>query len=212
MVTCSDSVSRGSVLDKSGDVIEERLRKHRLSVFARQAIADEREGIHATAKRLIDEGYQLILFTGGTGLSPRYVTPYAIRPLIEREVPGIMEVARDEMKKEGERLSVLRDRLLDSLLALPGTSLNGAREHLLPHAFNISFGSVESQVLISRLNKYLAVSSGSACTSATLEPSYVLRALGIGDKRAAGSLRFSLGRPTKEDEIINDNSNTTRGY
>jgi cysteine desulfurase len=111
------------------------------------------------------------------------------------------EVARDEMKKEGERLSVLRDRLLDSLLALPGTSLNGAREHLLPHAFNISFGSVESQVLISRLNKHLAVSSGSACTSATLEPSYVLRALGIGDERAAGSLRFSLGRPTKEDEI-----------
>jgi molybdopterin biosynthesis enzyme MoaB len=70
VVTCSDSVSRGSVLDKSGDVIEERLRKHRLSVSARLAIADEREGIHATAKRLIDEGYQLILFTGGTGLSP----------------------------------------------------------------------------------------------------------------------------------------------
>jgi cysteine desulfurase len=122
-------------------------------------------------------------------------------------VPGIVglgkaaALADAEMTADALRLSALRDQLLHSLLQIQGTSLNGAREHLLPHAFNISFGSVESQVLISRLNKHLAVSSGSACTSATLEPSYVLRALGIGDERAASSLRFSLGRMTRAEEI-----------
>jgi cysteine desulfurase len=123
-------------------------------------------------------------------------------------VPGIVglgkaaAIAAAEMHADALRLSALRDQLLDSLLSIEGTSLNGVREQLLPHAFNISFGSVESQVLISRLNKHLAVSSGSACTSATLEPSYVLRALGIGDERAASSLRFSLGRMTTEADII----------
>lgn len=122
-------------------------------------------------------------------------------------VPGIVglgkaaAIAGAEMATDALRLSALRDQLLDALLSIEGTSLNGAREHLLPHVFNLSFGSVESQVLISRLNKHLAVSSGSACTSATLEPSYVLRALGIGDERAASSLRFSLGRMTREEEI-----------
>ena len=95
VITCSDSVSRGLHPDKSGDVIEESLKKHKLSVSSRIAIADEFDIIQQTAKQLIEEGYQLILFTGGTGLSPRDVTPDAIRPLIEREVPGIMEVARD---------------------------------------------------------------------------------------------------------------------
>ena len=95
VITCSDSVSKGLNEDKSGDVIEKRLQKYKLSVSFRKAIADEFEIIQHTAKQLIDEGYQLILFTGGTGLSPRDVTPDAIRPLIEREVPGIMEVARD---------------------------------------------------------------------------------------------------------------------
>jgi molybdenum cofactor biosynthesis protein MoaC len=95
VITCSDSVSKGLNTDKSGDVIEERLGKHRLSVSCRLCIPDEFDVIQSTAARLIEEGYQLILFTGGTGLSPRDVTPDAIRPLIEREVPGIMEVARD---------------------------------------------------------------------------------------------------------------------
>lgn len=95
VITCSDSVSKGLNPDKSGDVIEERLRKHKLSVSSRIAIADEFDIIQSTAKQLIAEGFQLILFTGGTGLSPRDVTPDAIRPIIEREVSGLMEVARD---------------------------------------------------------------------------------------------------------------------
>lgn len=95
VVTCSDSVSKGTHADKSGDVIEARLKKHRLTVSSRIAIADEFDGIQSTAHKLIEEGFQLILFTGGTGLSPRDVTPDAIKPLLEREVPGIMEVARD---------------------------------------------------------------------------------------------------------------------
>jgi molybdenum cofactor biosynthesis protein MoaC len=95
VITCSDSVSKGLHIDKSGDVIEEKLQKHKLTVSHRQTIADEFDVIQATARQLIDDGYQLILFTGGTGLSPRDVTPDALRPLIEREVPGIMEAARD---------------------------------------------------------------------------------------------------------------------
>lgn len=95
VITCSDSVSKGLNEDKSGDVIEARLNKYKLSVSFRMAIADEFDVIQSTAKQLIADGFQLILFTGGTGLSPRDVTPDAIRPLIEREVPGIMEVARD---------------------------------------------------------------------------------------------------------------------
>jgi cyclic pyranopterin monophosphate synthase len=149
VVTCSDSVSRGSVPDKSGDVIEERLRKHRLSVSARLAIADEREGIHDTAKRLIDEGYQLILFTGGTGLSPRDVTPDAIRPLIEREVPGIMEVARDYGQQRTPYAMLSRGIAGfsgDSLLiTLPG-SPRGAEESMdalfpyILHVFRVKEG------------------------------------------------------------------------
>lgn len=95
VITCSDTVSKGLNADKSGDLIEEKLSKHKLTVTHRQAIADEFDVIQATAKQLIADGYQLILFTGGTGLSLRDVTPDALKPLIEREVPGIMEAARD---------------------------------------------------------------------------------------------------------------------
>lgn len=95
VVTCSDSVNKGTHADKSGDAIEDKLKKHKLTVSSRIAIADDVESIQSTARKLIEEGFQLILFTGGTGLSPRDVTPDAIKPLLEREVPGIMEVARD---------------------------------------------------------------------------------------------------------------------
>ena len=95
VITCSDTISKGLNADKSGDLIEEKLSKHKLTVTHRQAIADEFDIIQTTAKQLIAEGYQLILFTGGTGLSLRDVTPDALKPLIEREVPGIMEAARD---------------------------------------------------------------------------------------------------------------------
>jgi cysteine desulfurase len=122
-------------------------------------------------------------------------------------VPGIVGLgkaaflAREKMKEEVRRLSELRNRLLDGVLALPGTSLNGAREHLLPNTCNISFEGMASQVLIAKLNKHMAISSGSACTSATLEPSYVLVAMGLGDERASQSLRFSLGKFTTSEEI-----------
>jgi cysteine desulfurase len=121
-------------------------------------------------------------------------------------VPGIVglgkaaDIAWREMKEESIRLRELRDLLLQGLLALPGTSLNGSVDHLLPHTCNIAFSGFDSQVMISQLNKHIAVSSGSACTSASLEPSYVLRALGIGDELASSSIRFSLGRfSTRED-------------
>lgn len=94
VITCSDSVSKGLNEDKSGEVIAKRLEKYKLTVGCREAIPDEFEVIQSKAKQLLEEGYQLIIFTGGTGLSPRDVTPDAIRPLIERDVPGVMEAAR----------------------------------------------------------------------------------------------------------------------
>ncbi len=95
VITCSDSVSKGLNEDKSGEVIVKRLEKHKLKVECREAIPDEFDGIQNKAKQLLADGFQLIIFTGGTGLSPRDVTPDAIRPLIERDVPGVMEAARN---------------------------------------------------------------------------------------------------------------------
>jgi cyclic pyranopterin monophosphate synthase len=95
VITCSDSVSKGLNEDKSGEVIVRRLEKHKLKVECREAIPDEFDVIQAKAKQLLADGYQLIIFTGGTGLSPRDVTPDAIRPLIEKDVPGVMEAARN---------------------------------------------------------------------------------------------------------------------
>lgn len=123
-------------------------------------------------------------------------------------VPGIVglgkaaEIAVDSMEEESLRLRELRDLLLNGLLSLEGTALNGHVDHLLPHTCNVSFSGYDSQVMISQLNKHIAVSSGSACTSASLEPSYVLRALGIGDELASSSIRFSLGRFTTRDEVL----------
>jgi cyclic pyranopterin monophosphate synthase len=95
VITCSDSVSKGLNPDKSGDVIAQRLEKHGLRADYREAIADEFDLIQAKAKQLMADGFDLILFTGGTGLSPRDVTPDALRPIIERDVPGLMEAARN---------------------------------------------------------------------------------------------------------------------
>ena len=95
VITCSDSISKGVGEDKSGEIIVEHLKKHHLSVTNKKVIADDFDTIQKEAQHLINEGYQLILFTGGTGLSSRDVTPDAIKPLIEREVPGVMEAARN---------------------------------------------------------------------------------------------------------------------
>ncbi|MGI8599663.1 MAG: IscS subfamily cysteine desulfurase [Chitinophagaceae bacterium] len=111
------------------------------------------------------------------------------------------EISWKEMDKEAIRLKKLRDKLEISLLELEETHLNGSKKQRLSHVTNIAFKYVESDALMMTLNKEIAISSGSACTSASLEPSYVLKALGWDDDLAHGSLRFSLGRFTTEEEI-----------
>ncbi|MDH5181262.1 MAG: IscS subfamily cysteine desulfurase [Gammaproteobacteria bacterium] len=109
-------------------------------------------------------------------------------------------IAKEEMAAENERIRMLRDRLLNGVKDIEETYINGDMEHRVPHNLNVSFNFVEGESLIMAL-KELAVSSGSACTSASLEPSYVLRALGRSDELAHSSLRFSIGRFTTEEEI-----------
>src|ERR1700744_6500466 len=111
------------------------------------------------------------------------------------------ELCRLEMDSEAKRLSAIRDRLENSLLELEEAYVNGNREHRLPHTANISFKYVEGEGLMMGFNKNIALSSGSACTSASLEPSYVLKALGLGDDLAHSSLRFGLGRFTTDEQI-----------
>jgi cysteine desulfurase len=109
-------------------------------------------------------------------------------------------IARLEMATENERIRMLRDRLLAGLSAIEEIYVNGDMEHRVPHNLNVSFNFVEGESLIMAV-KDIAVSSGSACTSASLEPSYVLRALGRSDELAHSSIRFTVGRFTTEEEI-----------
>lgn len=122
-------------------------------------------------------------------------------------VPGIVgfgkacEICRLEMEEEAKRISKMRDHLETELMKLEEAYVNGSREHRLPHVTNISFKYVEGEGLLMGFNKNIALSSGSACTSASLEPSYVLKALGLGDDLAHSSLRFGLGRFTTDEQI-----------
>jgi len=122
-------------------------------------------------------------------------------------VPGIAgfgkacEIAFNEMKEAGQRLKQLRDKLENALLQIEETYLNGDKNQRLPNVTNISFRYVEGDALMMGFNKNIAVSSGSACTSASPEPSYVLKALDVGDDLARSSIRFSLGKNTTEEEI-----------
>jgi len=109
-------------------------------------------------------------------------------------------IAREEMATENERIRMLRDRLWAGLSRMEQVFLNGDWEHRVPHNLNVSFNFVEGESLIMAI-KDVAVSSGSACTSASLEPSYVLRALGRSDELAHSSIRFTVGRFTMEEEI-----------
>lgn len=111
------------------------------------------------------------------------------------------EICMHEMEEETKRVSALRDKLQNALLKIEESYLNGDINHKLPHVTNISFKYVEGEGLMMGFNKNIAVSSGSACTSASLEPSYVLKALGLGDDLAHSSLRFGLGRFTTEEQI-----------
>lgn len=122
-------------------------------------------------------------------------------------VPGIVgfgkacELCMQEMSSDTERIIKLRDRLEEGLMKLEESYLNGHKNHRLPHVSNISFKHVEGEGLLMGINKNIALSSGSACTSASLEPSYVLKALGLGDDLAHSSLRFGLSRFSTEEEV-----------
>ena len=122
-------------------------------------------------------------------------------------VPGIVgmgkacELCLQDMEADTKRISKMRDKLETSLMLLEEAYINGSTEHRLPHVTNISFKHVEGEGLLMGFNKNIALSSGSACTSASLEPSYVLKALGLGDDLAHSSLRFGLGRFTTDEQI-----------
>ncbi|MGW9063847.1 IscS subfamily cysteine desulfurase [Achromobacter animicus] len=123
--------------------------------------------------------------------------------LATHQIVGMGEafrVAREEMGTENERIRMLRDRLWNGLSEIEEVYLNGDMDQRVPHNLNVSFNYVEGESLIMAI-KELAVSSGSACTSASLEPSYVLRALGRNDELAHSSIRFTLGRFTTEKEV-----------
>jgi len=122
-------------------------------------------------------------------------------------VPGIVglgkacELCQNEMENESKELRRLREKLTHSIMSrLDETFINGSMEHRLPHNINISFAYVEGESLLMGIND-IAVSSGSACTSATLEPSYVLKALGVGEDLAHTSIRFGIGRFNTEEEV-----------
>jgi cysteine desulfurase len=111
------------------------------------------------------------------------------------------EIAGQEMESEMKRLSALRDKLEKALCELEETVVNGDVNSRMPHVSNVSFKHVEGEGLMMTFNEEIALSSGSACTSASLEPSYVLKALGLGDDLAHSSLRMSLGRFTTEEDV-----------
>ena len=112
------------------------------------------------------------------------------------------EICREVMSEESARLAKLRDKLQDKILSTVDEAyLNGHPEKRLPHTLNVSFAYVEGESVLMGLNKEVALSSGSACTSATLEPSYVIQALGVGAELAHSSIRYGLHRFTTEEEV-----------
>jgi len=122
-------------------------------------------------------------------------------------VPGIVglgmaaAIAKDVMEQEYQRLLELRNALENGILSLEGSQVNGHRTHRLPHVSNISFEGVEGKELLMAINKELAVSSGSACSSITTRPSHVLSAMGLRDSLARSSIRFALGRSTSQKQV-----------
>jgi len=123
--------------------------------------------------------------------------------LATHQIVGMGEafrIAKEEMDTEVPRIKALRDRLAKGLTEIEEVYVNGDMAHRVPHNLNVSFNYVEGESLIMAI-KDIAVSSGSACTSASLEPSYVLRALGRSDELAHSSIRFTIGRFTTEEDI-----------
>ena len=122
-------------------------------------------------------------------------------------VPGIVgfgkaaEIALNQLSEDSRRLAKFRDTLEEGILSLEGTKLNGDKDHRLPHVCNISFEGVEGKALLIAINKELAVSSGSACSSITTKPSHVLKAMGLEDELARSTIRFGLGRSTTREQV-----------
>jgi cysteine desulfurase len=177
---------------------------------------------------VIKDGIDLMTFTGHKMYGPKGIGALYVRRKNPRvkvtaqmdggghergmrsgtlNVPGIVgfgkacELCRLEMEEDAKRISVLRDKLETELMKLEEAYINGTPDSRLPHVTNISFKHVEGEGLLMGFNKNIALSSGSACTSASLEPSYVLKALGLGDDLAHSSLRFGLSRFTTEEEV-----------
>jgi cysteine desulfurase len=189
------------------------------------------DGVQAVGKIPVDvnkDGIDLMAFTAHKMYGPKGVGALYVRRKNPRvkvtaqidggghergmrsgtlNVPGIVgfgkacEICLQEMESDAKRISQLRDKLENALLKVEESYLNGDKESRLPHVTNISFKYVEGEGLMMGFNKNIALSSGSACTSASLEPSYVLKALGLGDDLAHSSLRFGLGRFTTEEQI-----------
>ena len=198
-------------------------RKHGVLVFT--------DGTQAVGKIPVDvnkDGIDLMAFTAHKMYGPKGVGALYVRRKNPRvkvtaqidggghergmrsgtiNVPGVVgfgkacELCMNEMESDTKRIVKLRDKLEASLIKIEESYVNGSVTHRLPHVANISFKHVEGEGLLMGFNKNIALSSGSACTSASLEPSYVLKALGLGDDLAHSSLRFGLSIFTTEEEL-----------
>ncbi len=198
-------------------------RKHGVLVFT--------DGTQAVGKIPVDvnkDGIDLMAFTAHKMYGPKGVGALYVRRKNPRvkvtaqmdggghergmrsgtlNVPGIVgfgkacEICMLDMEADSKRIIKMRDHLEKELMKLEEAYINGSTQHRLPHVTNISFKHVEGEGLLMGFNKNIALSSGSACTSASLEPSYVLKALGLGDDLAHSSLRFGLSRFTTDEEI-----------
>jgi cysteine desulfurase len=189
------------------------------------------DGVQAVGKIPVDvnkDGIDLMAFTAHKMYGPKGVGALYVRRKNPRvkvtaqmdggghersmrsgtlNVPGIVgfgkacEICMHEMQSDTDRIVKLRDKLENGLMQVEESYLNGHKMNRLPHVANISFKHVEGEGLLMGINKHIALSSGSACTSASLEPSYVLKALGLGDDLAHSSLRFGLSRFSTEEEV-----------
>lgn len=188
---------------------------------------DATQAVGKIPVNVIEDGIDLMSFTahkmyGPKGIGALYVRRKNPRVKVSAQIDGgghergmrsgtlnvtgivgfgaACKLCREEMNEESKRLANLRNKLENALLELEESYLNGSKENRLPHCTNVSFKFVEGEGLMMAMHN-LAVSSGSACTSASLEPSYVLKNLGLDDELAHSSIRFGLGRYTSEAEI-----------
>jgi cysteine desulfurase len=203
--------------------ISQIARKHNVLFFS-----DATQAVGKIPVNVNDEGIDLMAFSSHKLYGPKGVGALYVRRRNPRvrlmaqidggghergmrsgtlNVPGIVgfgkacEISAAEMNEEARKLAMMRDKLETGLLQIEATNVNGSRKRRLPHVTNISFKYIDGDGLMMGINKNIAVSSGSACTSASPEPSYVLKALGVEEELAHSSLRFGVGRFTTVEEI-----------